>query len=193
MHPACGSAPRLGNVGPAEPIDVTGMQVNVQITVAADAGIVWDLLAEITNVGKWSPECVHAAWLNQADARPGVRFSGRNRVPDGFEWTVTCVITEADRPRAFAWIVLDDSEDSQAADHPSSSWRYDLGPAPQGGTLVRHRFTHGPGDSGVRWMMRKHPEQAAEIVEDRRKQLRSNMLDTLAAMRAAAAEVRMSE
>jgi hypothetical protein len=52
MRPACGPAPHLGTAGPVEPIDVTGMQVDVQITVAADAGIVWDLLAEITNVGK---------------------------------------------------------------------------------------------------------------------------------------------
>jgi hypothetical protein len=41
-------------------------------------------------------------------------------------------------------------------------------------------------------MMRKHPEQAAEIVEDRRKQMRGNMLDTLAAMRAAAVELAAS-
>jgi 3-deoxy-D-arabino-heptulosonate 7-phosphate (DAHP) synthase class II len=31
------------------------------MTVSAQPDVVWDLLAEITNVGKWSPECVHTA------------------------------------------------------------------------------------------------------------------------------------
>ena len=119
--------------------DVTGLRVEVQITVSASAKLVWELLAEITNVGKWSPECIDTAWLDDThSARPGVRFSGRNRARDGFEWTVTCVITEADRPRTFAWIVLDESDAAQTVDLPSSRWRYDFHSAPHGGTLVRH-------------------------------------------------------
>jgi hypothetical protein len=34
--------------------------------------------------------------------RRGARFTGHNRLPNGFEYEVTCVVTEADRPRAFA-------------------------------------------------------------------------------------------
>ena len=173
-------------------IDVTGLRVDVEIMVSASAAVVWDLLADITNVGQWSPECLHTAWLadQELDAeeniRPGVRFSGRNRSLDGFEWGVTCEITEADRPRTFAWIVLDDSGEAQAVARPSSRWRYDLDPAPPGGTLVRHRFAHGPGDSGLRWMMRRNPDRAEEIIEGRRRQLRRNMWHTLAAMKAVA-------
>lgn len=175
------------SVALVEPIDVTGIQLEVEMTVSAQPDVVWDLLAEITNVGKWSPECVRTAWLGgQPDARPGVRFCGRNRVDSGFEWTVTCVITGADRPRRFEWVVLDDSDDAQTVDHPSSRWRFDLEPAEHGGTLVREYFIHGPGDSGLRWMIRESPERAAEIIESRCQQLRSNMLATLAAMQAAA-------
>jgi len=147
------------------------MRIDAEIVVAAGPGVVWDLLADITNIGDWSPECVRAAWLDgHHDARPGVRFSGRNRARSGFEWTVTCVITEADRPRTLAWVVLDDEDDRQTVDYPSSRWRYDLDPAPDGATLVRHRFVHGPGDSG------------------RRQTLQANMRLTLAAMKAAAEE-----
>jgi uncharacterized protein YndB with AHSA1/START domain len=179
-------------------IDVTGLRVDAQIMVSASAAVVWELLADITNVGRWSPECVHTAWLDQAarldgqelddkeSVRPGVRFSGRNRSPDGFEWSVTCEITEADRPRTFAWIVLDDSGQADAVACPSSRWRYDLEPAPHGGTLVRHSFAHGPGDSGLRWMMRRNPDRTAEIIEGRRRQLHGNMQHSLAAMKAAA-------
>jgi hypothetical protein len=34
--------------------------------------------------------------------RRGARFTGHNRLPNGFEYEVTCVVTKADRPRAFA-------------------------------------------------------------------------------------------
>ena len=87
------------------------MRIDAEIVVAAPPGVVWDLLANITNTGNWSPECIRTAWLDgHHDARPGVRFSGRNRALGGFEWTVTCVITEADRPRTLEWVVLDDED-----------------------------------------------------------------------------------
>lgn len=106
------------------------MRIDAEIVVAAPPGVVWDLLANITNTGNWSLECIRTAWLDgHHDARPGVRFSGRNRALGGFEWTVTCVITEAGRPRTLEWVVLDDEDSTQTVDHPSSRWRYDLDPA----------------------------------------------------------------
>jgi uncharacterized protein YndB with AHSA1/START domain len=168
-------------------VDVTGLRVDAEIVVAATPEVVWDLLADVTNTGDWSPECVRTAWLDEPHgARPGARFSGRNRVPGGLEWTVTCVITEAFRPSTLAWTVLDDDDDTQTVEHPSSRWRYDLGEAAGGGTLVRHCFVHGPGDSGLRWMTRRHPERSAEIISNRRQTLHANMLHALAAMKAAA-------
>jgi uncharacterized protein YndB with AHSA1/START domain len=165
------------------------MRIDAEIEVAAVPGVVWDLLANITNTGSWSPECIHTAWLDgHHDARPGARFCGRNRVTGGFEWTVTCVITQANRPRTLEWVVLDDEDRTQTVDHPSSRWRYELDPAPGGATFVRHCFVHGPGDSGLRWMMRRHPERSAQILEDRRQALLANMRHTLAAMKAAAEE-----
>jgi uncharacterized protein YndB with AHSA1/START domain len=173
-------------------VDVTGMRVDAEIVVAAAPEVVWDLLADITNVGIWSPECIRTAWLDdRPGVRPGARFSGRNRLPDGRGWTVTCVITEADRPRMLAWVVLDDEDDTQTVEHPSSRWRYDLDAAAGGGTIVRHRFVHGPGDSRLRWMLRDHPQRSAEIVETRQRMLQANMTHTLAAMKAAAEQRRL--
>jgi uncharacterized protein YndB with AHSA1/START domain len=169
------------------PAEVTGLRIDAEIMVAAPRGVVWDLLANIVNMGNWSPECVRTAWLDDShDARPGARFSGLNRVAGGFEWSVICVITQADRPRLLEWVVLDDEDRTQTVDHPSSCWRYELDAAPEGMTLVRHNFIHGPGDSGLRWMMRRHPERSAEIIEDRRQTLQANMRHALAAMKAAA-------
>jgi uncharacterized protein YndB with AHSA1/START domain len=165
------------------------MRIDAEIVVAAPPATVWDLLADVTNAGIWSPECIRTAWLDgHHDPRPGARFSGRNRGRSGFEWTVTCVITQADRPRTLEWVVLDDEDSTQTVDHPSSRWWYQLAPAPGGATLVRHHFVHGPGDSGLRWMMRQHPQHAGQIIEDRREEILANMRHALAAMKAAAEE-----
>jgi len=162
-------------------IDVTGTRVDVETTVLAPPEVVWDLLADVTRVPKWSPECVHTAWLGQIPDRPraGDRFTGRNRARNGFEWTVTCEVTEAGRPGVLAWVVL------AGPDAVSSFWRCDLEPVP-GGTQVHESFRHGPGGSGLRAMVEQHPERAAYLVEDRCRRLRENIAKTLAGMKAAA-------
>jgi uncharacterized protein YndB with AHSA1/START domain len=174
----------LGIDGSQIACEVTGLMAAVEEEVAARPELVWDLVADITRIGEWSPECIRAAWLGQPGGpRPGARFAGRNRLADGFEYEVACVVTEADRPRAFAWVVLDDSGDPA---RPSSSWRYRIDPLPGGGSRVRQRFTHGPGDSFLREVAAQAPNQAAAIIAARRDGLRANMSATLRAMKAAA-------
>jgi uncharacterized protein YndB with AHSA1/START domain len=163
---------------------VTGLTTVAEEVVAARPELVWDLVADVTRVGGWSPECIRAAWLAEPGRpQPGARFTGHNRLPNGFEYEVTCVITEADRPRAFAWVVLDDSGDPA---RPSSLWRYRIDPLPGGCSWVRQRFTHGPGDSFLRAAAAQPPGTAAEIIAARREDLRANMSATLRAMKAAA-------
>jgi uncharacterized protein YndB with AHSA1/START domain len=164
--------------------EVTGLTAAAEVVVAARPELVWDLLADVTRVGEWSPECIRAAWLEEPGRpQPGARFTGHNQFPGGLEYEVTCVVTEADRPRAFAWVVLDDSGDPA---RPSSSWRYWIDPLPGGGSRVRQRFTHGPGASYLRAVAAEAPDQAAGIIAARREGLRANMSATLGAMKAAA-------
>ena len=93
------------------------------------------------------------------------------------------MVTEADRPRAFAWVVLDDGGDPA---RPSSSWQYRIEPLPGGRSRVRQRFTHGPGASFLRIVAANAPDQAAGIIAARLDGLRANMSATLRAMKAAA-------
>ena len=165
--------------------EVTGLTAIAEEVVAARPELVWDLVADVTRVGGWSPECIRVAWLAEPGGpQPGARFTGHNRFPDGFEYEVTCMVTEADRPRVFAWVVLDDSGDPA---RPSSSWRYRIDPLPGGGgSKVWQRFTHGPGASYLRAAAANAPDRAAEIIAARRDELRANMRATLRAMKAAA-------
>jgi hypothetical protein len=89
----------LGTDGGQIADEVTGLTAAVEEVVAARPELVWDLIADITRVGGWSPECIRAAWLGEPGRpQPGARFTGHNRFPNGFEYEVTCVVTEADRP-----------------------------------------------------------------------------------------------
>ena len=163
--------------------EVTGLTASADEVVAARPELVWDLVADVTRVGGWSPECIRAVWLDEpGQPQPGARFTGHNRLPNGFEYEVTCVVTEADRPRAFAWVVLDDSGDPACP----SSWHYRIDPVPGGGSRVRQRFTHGPGASFLRAVAATAPDRAAAVVAARREGLQANMTATLRAMKAAA-------
>ena len=174
----------LGTNGGQIAHKVTGLTAAADEVVAVRPELVWDLVADVTRVGGWSPECVRAAWLAEPGRpQPGARFTGHNRFPDGFEYEVTCVVTEADRPRAFAWVGLDDSGDPA---RPSSSWRYRIDPLPGGSSRVRQSFTHGPGASYLRAAAAQAPDRAAEIIAARRDGLRASMSTTLRAIKATA-------
>jgi uncharacterized protein YndB with AHSA1/START domain len=163
---------------------ITGMRVELEITLDVPAERLWELITDVPRISEWSPECEHAAWLGDDPVpAPGTRFTGRNRREDRV-WTVTCEITEAERPHTFAWVVLDRDDDPQ---RPSSWWRYELEPgdSPEE-TVVRQSFAHGPGQSGLREIVGENPEMAELIIDVRKAELREHMADTLTAMAASA-------
>jgi len=80
------------------------------------------------------------------------------------EWTVTCHVLEASAPTRFGWCVSDPAK-------RSSTWSYDLEPAPGGGTRVRERFHHGPGQSMVRMMIETRGADPAEAIGRRARML----------------------
>ncbi|WP_371482578.1 SRPBCC family protein [Kitasatospora sp. NBC_00315] len=163
---------------------VTGATTEVELTVDLPPEQLWDLVSDVTRIGEWSPECVGAHWTRREGDRPraGDRFRARNEYRDGFVATVECVVTEADRPSVFAWVVLDDDG---VVDRPGSLWRYGLRPA-GGGTTVTHTFVHGPGLTGLRVGSERSPGRADDVVTGRLAELRRNMAATLRAMTCAA-------
>ncbi|MGI5212491.1 SRPBCC family protein [Plantactinospora sp. CA-290183] len=155
---------------------VTGAQVAVTLAVPMPPERIWDLITAVERIGEWSPEATGASWCDGTHGpAPGARFTGRNRFPSGFESTVTCVVIESERPRVFAWTVLDGSG------LVGSTWRYELREGGEPGTaLVHHSFTHGPGASGAR-----EPGQAdPRALNGRLATLGQNMTTTIAAMTA---------
>lgn len=165
--------------------EATGAQAEVVFVAEYEPDVMWDLITDVARIGEWSPECVGARWLADAGPVPGARFEGRNVFAGGPASAATCVVTRAQRPAVFEWIVLDPSGSVLA---PGSIWRYELTPgAGPGQTTVRHRFTHGPGRTGLSLGMQADPANAARILQDRLDTLRRHMTATLTAMTGSAA------
>jgi uncharacterized protein YndB with AHSA1/START domain len=161
--------------------DATGATVDIEIVVSKGPDEMWDLVTDVARVGEWSPECKGGAWLEGAGPEPGARFEGYNEFPS-FKSTTTCVVTEAARPSVFEWIVLDPSLDPAS---PGSIWRYEIEPdAEHGKTVVRHRFVHGPGVTGLKRGMEEDPDEASAILQERLDLLRKHMTITLEGMAA---------
>ena len=51
----------LGTDGGQIAYEVTGLTATAEEAVAARPELVWNLVADVTRVGEWSPECIRAA------------------------------------------------------------------------------------------------------------------------------------
>ncbi len=59
----------LGTGGGQIACEVTGLTAAAEEVVAVRPELVWDLVADVTRVGEWSPECIRAAWLGNPAGR----------------------------------------------------------------------------------------------------------------------------
>jgi uncharacterized protein YndB with AHSA1/START domain len=98
-----------------------------EIHVDAPPEHVYGLLADITQMGEWSPECVRCRWMGvDHGARVGARFRGTSR--KGWRrWSTTSTVIAATPGRAFAFEVT-------YFRLPVATWRYEFRPSDRGGT-----------------------------------------------------------
>lgn len=100
------------------------MQGSVTVSIAAPAERIWQLIADVRNTGKFSPETFEAEWLDGATGPAlGARFRGhvrRNEIGPVY-WT-TCRVTACDPGREFGFEVL-------AGDRAVNNWHYRLRPS----------------------------------------------------------------
>ncbi|WP_326999962.1 SRPBCC family protein [Dactylosporangium sp. NBC_01737] len=90
------------------------------------------LLADVTRMGRWSPECYRCEWDDAGTGGvPGARFRGSSR-SGVFRWTRECVVTVAEPGVEFAFRTLRRSR------YPdSTTWRFALTAVPGGTRLVQ--------------------------------------------------------
>jgi hypothetical protein len=114
------------------------MQGSATVHMAAPADKIWDLIADVRNTGRFSPETFEAKWIGGATGPAlGARFRGhvkRNEIGPVY-WT-TCRVTACEPGREFGFDVL-------LGDRPANHWHYELTPT-EGGTDVTESFRLHP-------------------------------------------------
>jgi hypothetical protein len=146
--------------------------VAVSTQIACDPGTLYDMVSELSDMGKWSPENQGGKWVGGATGPAvGARFRGHNR--SGWRrWSTTAEVTAADRGERFAFRV-------SFAAVPVAFWEYDFDGS-DGTTSVTESWT----DLRPWWM----DKGSAPVmgVWDRAEHNRRNMEATLQALKESA-------
>lgn len=99
--------------------------------IDATPKVVWKFVANVQNLGRYSPETSRTEWLPGSTRHEiGAGFRGHNE-NDRHEWHTDCVITEFTEPMAFAFDVAPDEDGGFA-----TRWRYTLAAEGKGTRLT---------------------------------------------------------
>ena len=102
---------------------------SASIEVNAAPEVVWQLVADITRMGEWSPECWRAEWNGDAtEPAVGAHFHGYNRAGT-FEWDAPCIVTDCEPGKVFAFQVPREGA-------VVTRWRFEFAPSGSGTTLT---------------------------------------------------------
>ena len=105
---------------------------SASVEIAAPPEAVWELVADVTRMGEWSPVCHRCEWTGGARGPEiGARFVGHNRLR-GARWSRECEVTAAEPGREFAFRTLFRGRES-------TRWRYRFEPV-DGGTRVTESY-----------------------------------------------------
>jgi hypothetical protein len=103
------------------------MHAAVTVHMEAPAMTIWDLVADVRNTGKFSPEVMEAEWLDGATGPAvGARFRGhvkRNEIGPVY-WSM-CKVTACEPGREFGFAVM-------MGDRAVNNWHYAFAPSGDG-------------------------------------------------------------
>ena len=106
-----------------------------QIVIRTSPGRIYGLVADLTRMGEWSPECERVEWTDGTTvAAEGARFVGHNRGgPFGLmRWSRRGRVLAADPGREFAFV-------TEEGGREATVWRYRFEPV-EGGTRVTESY-----------------------------------------------------
>ena len=102
---------------------------SASLTIAASADDLYDLVTDVANMGRLSPECTGGKWLDGATGPTvGARFKGSNK-RGIIRWSTTCTVVAAERGKVFTF----ETPDSGAR------WSYTFQPDGDGTTVTESR------------------------------------------------------
>ena len=138
------------------------------IEIVAPSHLVYDLIADVTRMGEWSPECVSCEWLDDP-GQVGSTFRGRNR--NGLaRWSTVARVLTAERPCIFSFATLH-------RDEVATRWTYHLEGDERTRLSESFEAVSTPRLFGVLERL---------IIRDRQQPLEAGIARTLATIKAAA-------
>lgn len=139
------------------------------VTIHATPEAVYDLVADVTRMGDWSPECVACEWVDEP-RQVGSKFRGHNRRGLA-RWSTTAEVVAAERPLTFAFA-------TQYRGQASTRWTYTLR-AVETGTELSEGFesVHTPALIALAERL---------FIRDRQEQLEAGIDQTLATIKTVA-------
>jgi Polyketide cyclase / dehydrase and lipid transport len=139
------------------------------IVVARSPEELYDLVADVTRMGEWSPVCKACWWDDGQDPRVGAGFTGRNELPDR-TWETHSEVVAADPGREFAFVVT----------VTGTRWGYTFTPV-DGGTELTESWEF-PSD-GYAFFQDRYGDDAAAQIAARQELARTGIATTLAAIK----------
>ncbi|HEX4863115.1 MAG TPA: SRPBCC family protein [Acidimicrobiales bacterium] len=114
------------------------MHDSVTVHMNAPADKIWNLVSDVTQIGRFSPETFEAEWLEGATGpATGARFRGHvKRNEKGPVYWTTCTVIESEPGRVFSFGVGKPGS-------PLNTWGYRLEPSGDG-TDVTESFALSP-------------------------------------------------
>ena len=85
------------------------------IEVKASPEAVYDLVADISNMGRFSPETYACEWIGSTGPSVGAKFKAKNKFKL-MRWSNTCEVITAERGKEFAF--------RRPGPDTSTTWRY---------------------------------------------------------------------
>ena len=103
------------------------MTDSVTVHMTAPAARIWELVSDVTKIGRYSPETFEAEWLEGATGPAvGAKFRGHvKRNGKGPTYWTTCTVVASEPGREFAFAV-------GPSDKPLNVWRYRMEPSGDG-------------------------------------------------------------
>jgi len=100
---------------------VTGVRDSVTVHMQASPEVIWDLVSDVTKIGRYSPETFEAEWLDGANGPAvGSRFRGHvKRNQRGPTYWTTCEVVTSEPGKEFAFAVV-------SGGRKVNTWRYQL-------------------------------------------------------------------
>ncbi|MFB8001441.1 SRPBCC family protein [Nocardia sp. NPDC056000] len=121
--------------------------VTVQMSAAPEP--IWDLISDVTNVGRFSPETFGAEWIGRATGPAvGAKFRGHvNRNGWGLKYSTVCRVIACEPGREFAFTVLG------PGGMEINTWRYQLEPTDSGTSVTESFQLHNSPPIRLYWLL----------------------------------------